>query len=360
MQERLLKQTAFFTAIFTIIAVCLMVWFEWNKDELLLWDYAMMQSEQSDYEEVVSVDTASGFVPTNVKKVADTGEVSLHFATDIQDKIELQCDYPNQQIELFFPQLTTKDIEKCLIEADAGIINCEEMIAFRQMKGSVPGTALLLPTNGYYEGEMTWLGNQVTVVCSRLKPDKRVTVVLDAGHGGMDIGEDYYGIAEKDLTLKIMNMVKEQLKKEDMRVFCTRNADVSVTEEARVAFANAIKADMLISIHLSFEEEDQLQKQDGLTTFYNGEYFIPEFGSIELANIISEETIKKVGGVANGLYEAQDDIPLVSGAQVPVALMEIDHVMSESNKLTLTSDKNLKMIAEGISAGILKAKEMLE
>lgn len=361
MQEKLLKQTAFFTAVFTVIAVGLMVWFQWNRDELLQLDMTMVRSERSvDYKEVVSVDTASGFIPLNIVETNQVNTVSVRFSKDIDEPVMIESDYVNRMIKLHFPQLTVRDLENSQVMVDHNIVNCEQICALQEMINGGSGVLLKLPVQGYFEGQLTQSGREVEIVFSPILPDKTTTVVLDASHGGNDSGDVYQGILEKELTLKIMNMVKEQLGKEDMRVFCTRSGDETSSEQERVDFANEIKADMLISVHCSFLQDEQSGKKSGLTAIYNGKYFIPDFGSIELANIISEETIKKVGGVANGMYEAGEEDQLVNGAHVPVALIEIDSIVTDNNKMSLTSDKKLKRIAEGISAGIIKAKEVLE
>lgn len=361
MQEKLLKQTAVFTAVFSVIAICLMVWFQWNREELLQLDESIVQTQQSDnYEEVVSIDTASGFISLNIEKSGKTNTVSMSFASEISNEAKLDIDYVNRLLQIHVPKLTVSELQQCQMKVDENVIVFDGVYAQREIIDGEAGVLLTFPLQGYFDGTLEQNGQQLDVVVAPIVPEKTITVVLDASHGGSDNGESYQGVAEKAMTLKIMRMVQEQLKKEDMRVFCTRNGDTEVSEQARVDFANTIKADMLVSVHYSFLKESDQDKKPGLTAIYNGKFFIPDFGSIELADIMSEETIKKVGGVANGMYEATEENYLVNGAHVPVALIEIDDIMTDANKDTLTSDKNLKRIAEGICAGVLKARDMLE
>ncbi|HWP34410.1 MAG TPA: N-acetylmuramoyl-L-alanine amidase, partial [Thermodesulfobacteriota bacterium] len=79
------------------------------------------------------------------------------------------------------------------------------------------------------------------------------TVVLDPGHGGRDTGAvGPGGTLEKDLTLAIARRVRERLRRaSDLTVLLTRDADVFVPLEARVALANARGADLFVSIHLN-------------------------------------------------------------------------------------------------------------
>ena len=282
-------------------------------------------------------------------------KVKIEFS--IKNSIETGYDYANKNMEVFIPQITGKDMQTCQVSVDEKVVDMERIRAIGQIRNGESGVLFCMPLKGYFEGELSVEGTDVQLHLSEILPGKELTVVLDAGHGGTDSGDTYQDIAEKDLNRIIINMVKEQLEKEDMRVYCTRSGDSTASEQARIDFANAIRADIFVSVQYSFLTEGTVEKKSGLTAIYNGRYFIPDFGSIELANIMSEETIKKVGGVANGMYEAADVSELISNAHVPATLIEIDNVLTDANKVSLTSDKNLKRIAEGISSGIIKAKE---
>lgn len=360
MQERLLKQTAFLTVVFSVIAIGLMVWFQMNREELIRLDNQIIRSEhRANYQEVVSVDTASGFIPVNIDKTDTNNAVIITFTSEVSDRIETEYDYANKNIQIFLPQVTANDMQTCQVAVDDSIVDLQRICATGQIRNGEFGILLSVPVKGYFEGELSVDGLKAQLLLSEIRPSKELTVVLDAGHGGTDSGDTFQDIAEKDLNRIIINMVKEQLGKENMRVYCTRSGDSAASEQARIDFANSIKADIFVSVQYSFLSEGTSDKKSGLTAIYNGRYFIPDFGSIELANIVSEETIKKVGGVANGMYEAEDVSELISGAHIPATIIEIDNVLTDSNKASITSDKNLKRIAEGISSGIMKAKEKL-
>ena len=56
----------------------------------------------------------------------------------------------------------------------------------------------------------------------------KATVILDPGHGGEDPGavSNYSGIAEKDINLRIAQLLRELLEEDDYRVIMTRQEDV--------------------------------------------------------------------------------------------------------------------------------------
>jgi N-acetylmuramoyl-L-alanine amidase len=77
-------------------------------------------------------------------------------------------------------------------------------------------------------------------------------IVIDAGHGGKDIGAKGYDrrYNEKQATLAIATKVVLLLKKQpDLEVLMTRNADYFVTLKGRTTFANKRGADLFVSIH---------------------------------------------------------------------------------------------------------------
>jgi N-acetylmuramoyl-L-alanine amidase len=77
-------------------------------------------------------------------------------------------------------------------------------------------------------------------------------VVIDAGHGGFDpgaIGPDT-GLREKDVTLKIVKAIRDELQASGrVRVALTRGDDRYLTLRERFGIARRLHADLFISIH---------------------------------------------------------------------------------------------------------------
>lgn len=81
------------------------------------------------------------------------------------------------------------------------------------------------------------------------KPEGRLRVVLDPGHGGIDPGAQYDGLTEADMMLTFARELRELLVREGFDVAMTRDADVFVPLEARVSFAREAEADLFLSLH---------------------------------------------------------------------------------------------------------------
>ena len=78
-------------------------------------------------------------------------------------------------------------------------------------------------------------------------------IVIDPGHGGIDIGTTTTGALEKDLTLAMARKLRAALQSRlGATVLLTRDSDVALSNEARAAVANNNQADLFISLHVGY------------------------------------------------------------------------------------------------------------
>lgn len=91
---------------------------------------------------------------------------------------------------------------------------------------------------------------QLAVKNRAREPGDLVTVMLDPGHGGVDPGAERGGEQEKELMLRFAREIREALLRSGgFQVMMTRDEDVFVSLEARVARAHQAGADVFISLH---------------------------------------------------------------------------------------------------------------
>jgi N-acetylmuramoyl-L-alanine amidase len=84
----------------------------------------------------------------------------------------------------------------------------------------------------------------------RLAPGQRKVIVIDAGHGGHDVGAQSLVRNEKDINLAAALDLKARLERTGRyRVVMTRDSDVFIPLETRVRIARNAKADLFISLH---------------------------------------------------------------------------------------------------------------
>jgi N-acetylmuramoyl-L-alanine amidase len=74
-------------------------------------------------------------------------------------------------------------------------------------------------------------------------------VVLDPGHGGIDPGAEAGGVTEKDLMLTFAQALRDTLVRSGIDVVMTRDTDIFVPLETRVAMAHKAQGDLFISLH---------------------------------------------------------------------------------------------------------------
>ncbi len=75
-------------------------------------------------------------------------------------------------------------------------------------------------------------------------------VAIDPGHGGIDPGAERGGVSEKALMLDVAFELRELLALQpDIEVVLTRESDIFVALERRVAIAHQVDADLFVSLH---------------------------------------------------------------------------------------------------------------
>lgn len=97
-------------------------------------------------------------------------------------------------------------------------------------------------------------------------PDTQAVLVLDAGHGGRDTGSTAgAAIAEKDITLAILLRLRSLLKERTtLTIHLTRDTDKEITTAIRAKTANALKGDLLLSVHAGYSN---VQRRNGVVFF---------------------------------------------------------------------------------------------
>jgi len=89
-------------------------------------------------------------------------------------------------------------------------------------------------------------------------PDRFDTVVVDAGHGGDDVGaRGAEGLLEKELVLDIAHRLAKRFSANGLKVVLTRRDETSIANDAR--------ADLFISIHANATHDTQVR---GIETFF--------------------------------------------------------------------------------------------
>lgn len=100
-----------------------------------------------------------------------------------------------------------------------------------------------------------WDLPQITLAAPADGPADPLRIVLDPGHGGIDPGAERGGVREADLMLTFARELRDVLRRAGYEVMLTRDDDVFISLEARVAAAHDARADVFISLHADAIEE---------------------------------------------------------------------------------------------------------
>ena len=161
------------------------------------------------------------------------------------------------------------------------------------------------------------------------KPEGRLRVVIDPGHGGIDPGAEYEGLNEADLMLTFARELRELLVRAGFDVAMTRDADVFVPLEARVSFAREAHADIFLSLHA-----DSLPEEAG--SAHGATVYVL---SDEASDVASRR-----------LAERHDGADLVAGVDVTGQGDEIALVLMDIARVE--TEPRTRRLAEHIIAGI--------
>ena len=198
----------------------------------------------------------------------------------------------------------------------------------------------------------------------KIMPITNKTIIVDAGHGGIDPGSmtDDQSVKEKDVNLKITKKVKELLEASCAMVILTRNDDTSLyTEQVgktirqkynenlknRKKIIQESSADMFISIHLNKFQES---KYYGAQTFYPA----GKEDDKQLATYIQGELKRVVDKTNNRKIKSTNDIYLIKDNEIPSTLIECGFLSNDKEAKLLNDEEYQDQIAWAIYVGIQK------
>lgn len=176
------------------------------------------------------------------------------------------------------------------------------------------------------------------------------SVMLDAGHGGMDPGAVYEGRQEKDDTLDLVLAIGEILQNNGVDVEYTRTTDVYQTPYQKAMEANNSGVDFFVSIHRnSFPTDNQVMGVESLVYDLSGIKY-------EMAQNINAQ-LETVGFVDLGV-KARPNLIVLRRTNMPAVLVEAGFINSDTDNMLF--DANFDDIAQAIADGILETLDSLE
>jgi TonB-dependent SusC/RagA subfamily outer membrane receptor len=183
---------------------------------------------------------------------------------------------------------------------------------------------------------------------------KKLTVVLDAGHGGKDaggFGKD--GVLEKDMALAIVQKIKELNSNENLSIILTRETDVYLSPPERVAFAKAQNADLFVSIHLDSAPASERENKNGMTVWVAKDESANASASRQLASAVIGSFKNNYGlAVPDNPMQRKVGIWVLQANECPSVLIEAGYISNSKDASYLRTDAAKEAIARNLLAAI--------
>lgn len=183
---------------------------------------------------------------------------------------------------------------------------------------------------------------------------KKITVVIDAGHGGNDhgfIAEDESLLPEKSLNFLIANKVGGYIQQylTNIEIVYTRTDDTYISLDDRVFKANSITADLFVSIHCNANDYQIVHGTESHV------HTMDSKKSVELAHIMEKEFSSKAGRHSRGVKDSDDrqhSLQVLKYTNMTSVLIECGFMTNAKEAKYLNTTEGQDVIASAIFRGI--------
>lgn len=200
-----------------------------------------------------------------------------------------------------------------------------------------------------YTQEMSKDRRQLTLQFKR-SPIAGKTIVLDAGHGGVDMGAcGRQGVREKDVNLEVTMRLKDLLEEAGAKVVLTRIDDSFISLYERPFFANYLFCNLFVSIHSNNHTNFNI---NGIEVYHHsGRPDAKRLADAVLKGLMAKTKLANRGVRAN-------DFCVTRETQMPSILVELGYLSNfQEESLLKTTEFRIKA-AEGIFEGIMEFSRM--
>ena len=178
---------------------------------------------------------------------------------------------------------------------------------------------------------------RLAAIAATKKKTRTRLVVIDAGHGGDDVGARGPGaVYEKYITLAIARRLADSLNGiPGLRVLLTRDKDFFIPLRERYQIAEKVKADLFVSIHCNSSR--RRGSGSGTEVYFLSLKGATDQGDQDLADI--ENAADRLGGLAP---QAQDDVVSVLYDVKRNSMLERSQLLAETLLDHLALDRRVE------------------
>lgn len=191
------------------------------------------------------------------------------------------------------------------------------------------------------------------------KNGDEITIVVDAGHGGMDPGKIGINNAlEKDINLAVALKLERNLRENGINVVMTRTDDSGLYKETdsnkkvrdmknRLAIIEEAKPALAVSIHQNSYPDSSVS---GVQVFY----YKDSVKSKEAAEIMQTQMIRTLKPRKERAAKDNSSYYLLKKTSVPIVIVECAFMSNPTEAQLLTQDDYQEKVAWAIYMGIMQ------
>ena len=179
-------------------------------------------------------------------------------------------------------------------------------------------------------------------------PLEGIEILLDPGHGGAEAGaKGPTGYPEKEINLKISQMLETELIRLGATVYLTRETDIDLGLKERVAMIDEIKPDLAFSIHYNALPDDgDAENTQGISTFW----YHPQ--AHDLAISLHDYLVTNLNRPSYGVF--WNNLALNRPHVAPTILLELGFMINPWEFEWITNENEQQKLVEAIANGIVK------
>lgn len=230
----------------------------------------------------------------------------------------------------------------------------------KKLKSRIPAVLLLLGCFTVIAVSADY--SELSVRASGGRITEKKTVILDAGHGGLDSGAvGINGELEKNINLEIVRDLRDMLTISGFDVVLTRNADKSIHDSGVTGIRNQKISDMENRLEIVKGYKDALFFSIHQNKFTDPEYFGAQIfynennpDNMLLAQIMQDNF--KVIQPKNDreIKLSGDELYLFKDTMIPAVLIECGFLSNEQDAENLNSEEYQHKVAFMIYNGIIR------
>jgi len=187
------------------------------------------------------------------------------------------------------------------------------------------------------------------VVVVPYKPQPKLLIMLDPGHGGKDLGTHDVCYQEKTLTLETALLVESWLRQAGYPTLMTRRTDKEIHKLDRAALANQKQPALFVSIHYNSAPS---KEAEGIEVFYYDDEQNPTrtAASQLLAKTLYERVLNETQAKSRGVKKG--DYAVIRETTMPAVLIEGGFLTNKSELTRLQDPAYRARLARAIAQGI--------